>query len=617
MSLAFSRFSPDRLLDRITPAFLAFVALSLAFLGMTAGYQWGVRNGMGQLAFRADERLELYAAALESELSRYAYLPSLVAIGAESIALLDAPGNPALRQRASRALARINARAGSSLLLILGPAGEVLAASDPQLPPGSEPPAPLTDAAVMSGDEPVDFFGANPANGSTDHYFVHPVRRAGNTLGRIVVRTSLAPLEATWVDLGLRTQSEKLLVVDENGVIVMSSVAGWKYRIYRAGQHIPPQASARYPAHALAPLSLVQEASPEPGTLLVRVGEHAGTRYPQQLAQERAVNPLQVRLVALSDPSEVWRGAQRAAWGGAAGGAFIGMLALYMLQRRNTVRALFQAKSELQQAHDQLERRVSARTQRLRRANDELRHQVAQRQQAEDELIQAGKMAALGLMSASISHEINQPLTVLRALSRNTIRMLSDRQDPAVAHNLRTIDEMSERMGRIVTQLKTFARRASIASEPADLALSVRNVLLMLDHRIRAERVDVVVDIAPATQVRADATRLEQVLLNLATNALDAMAQRPQRSLSIRAERLDACVRVCVEDTGEGMDEERMQRLFEPFFTTKPAGQGLGLGLVISSKILQELGGTLRARRTDHGMRFEFDLEFVEVPSHV
>ncbi|WP_198968885.1 sensor histidine kinase [Xylophilus sp. ASV27] len=617
MSLAFSRFSPERILDRISPAFLAFVAMALAFLGMTAGYQWGVRNGLGQLAFRADERLELYAAALESELARYSYLPSLVAIGAESTALLDAPGSPLLRQRASRALARINARAGSSQLLILGPAGEVLAASDPQLQPGSEPPMPLTDAAVLSGDEPLDFFGANPVTGATEHYFVHPVRRAGSTLGRIVVRISLAPLEATWVDLGLRTQSEKLLVVDENGVIVMSSVAGWKYRVYRGGQQITPQLSSRYPPHALKPLSLALDESPEPGTVLVRVGEQHGTRYPQQLAQERAVSTLLLRLIVLSDPSEVWRGAQRAAWGGAAGGALIGMLALYVLQRRNTVRALFQAKSELQQAHDQLERRVSARTQRLRRANDELRRQVAQRQQAEDELIQAGKMAALGLMSASISHEINQPLTVLRALSRNTIRMLSDQQHPAVAQNLRTIDEMSERMGRIVTQLKTFARRASVAAGPADLGLSVRNVLLMLDHRIRAEEIEVLQDIALATLVRADATRLEQVLLNLATNALDAMAHQPLRRLVIRAERHEARVRVSVEDTGEGMDEERMRRLFEPFFTTKPAGQGLGLGLVISSKILQELGGALRAQRTDQGMRFEFDLEFVEAPSHV
>ncbi|XAH24616.1 ATP-binding protein [Xylophilus sp. GW821-FHT01B05] len=614
MIQAFSRFSPDRILDRITPAFLAFVALGLAFLGMTMGYQWGMRNGIGQLAFRADERLELYAAALESEMSRYAYLPSLVAVGADSIALLDAPGDALLRQRASRALARTNARAGSSLVLILGPGGEVLASSDPQMPLGKKPPGPLTDTATMASDEPVDFFGSNPSNGSTDHYFIHPVRRGGSTIGRVVVKTSLAPLEATWIDLSLRTQSEKLLVVDENGVIIMSSVAGWKYRIYRAAQHIAPEATARYPAYPLLPLNVAMEASPEPGTLLVRIGEHQGTRYPQQLAQERAVNPLMVRLVVLSDPSEVLRGAQRAAWGGAAGGAFIGMLALYVLQRRNTVRALFHAKSELQQAHDQLERRVSARTQRLRRANDELRRQIAQRQQAEDELIQAGKMAALGLMSASISHEINQPLTVLRALSRNTIRMLSDQENPAVVQNLRTIDEMSERMGRIVTQLKTFARRASIASEPADLALSVRNVLLMLDHRIRAEQVEVVVDISPATLVRADATRLEQVLLNLATNAIDAMTHRPLRSLVIRAVRAEKSVRVCVEDTGEGMDDERMQRLFEPFFTTKPAGQGLGLGLVISSKILQEIGGTLRALRTDYGMRFEFDLEFVEAP---
>jgi two-component system C4-dicarboxylate transport sensor histidine kinase DctB len=109
-------------------------------------------------------------------------------------------------------------------------------------------------------------------------------------------------------------------------------------------------------------------------------------------------------------------------------------------------------------------------------------------------------------------------------------------------------------------------------------------------------------------RAQGDPTRLEQVLMNLVTNALDAMAGQPERQLQIAAQRQGARVLVQVSDSGSGVSDAAMAHLFEPFFTTKPAGQGLGLGLVISAKIVRELGGQLRARRLDSGMRFEFDL---------
>jgi two-component system C4-dicarboxylate transport sensor histidine kinase DctB len=187
-----------------------------------------------------------------------------------------------------------------------------------------------------------------------------------------------------------------------------------------------------------------------------------------------------------------------------------------------------------------------------------------------------------------------------------------------VAENLKAIDEMAERMGRITLQLKSFARKGASIATPVDLDAAVKSVLLLLEHRLRAERVEVQVDLTPGLQVRGDTNRLEQVLLNLATNALDAMADSTSRRLSIASMLVDGRVVVSVADTGAGMDEEHFGRLFEPFFTTKPAGQGLGLGLVISSKIIREFGGTLRAHRGEReGMVFEFDLEAVRKEIYV
>ncbi|WP_329716567.1 sensor histidine kinase [Ideonella sp.] len=614
--------SPHALqLQRAAPQLIALLTVALVVVGMVMGYRISERSGLADLAAVASERLELYASNLETELARYAYLPSLIAIDEDVQALLDDPHNAQVQQRARLKLARVNVRAGSILIFVTAADGEALAASNGYQRHGGDVPGgrtPLPEAARSLGEDATDFFASNESDGTTDYYFVHAVRRAGSYRGHIVVKVSLAPLEATWVDLGLRSLSEKLLVLDQNDVVIMSSVPAWKYRMLGSVNVEALQAQGRYAGATLAPLGMSVERSAQPGSTVVRLADVQSAGHSLHLAQERPVVPLAVRLMTLSDPSDVWRQARYAAWGGGAGGAVLGLLALYWLHRRRAMQQLFKARNALQQAHDQLERQVDERTHELRTTNDELKRQIAQRLQAEDELMQAGKLAVLGQMSAGISHEINQPLTALRALSRNTALLLQSGRTQAVADNLKLIDDMAERMGRITLQLKSFARKGGSIAQPVDLAAAVANVLLLLEHRLRAERIQVQVSVPAGLQVRADTNRLEQVLLNLCTNALDAMACSPDKQLRVSA-RVgdDERVAVQVADSGEGIPEANFERLFEPFFTTKPAGQGLGLGLVISSKIVREFGGTLRALPTEQGMVFEFDLEAVSKEAYV
>ena len=594
------------------PGLIGALMLALILGGMVIGYRGSERAGLSQLAAVANERLELYASTLETELARYAYLPSLIAIDDEVGALFNAPADAAAQERASRRLARVNVRAGALLIAITGANGEVLAASNGYQRQGPAGHSVLPALASPLNEDTANFFASHDARGSTDYHFVQPVRREGRYLGLIIVRVSLAPLEATWIDMGLRSQSEKLLVVDEQGVVILSSVPDWKYRTVGTADAATLRANGRYPDRSFLPLNLQIEGAAEQGASVVAV-EGAGLH----LSQERPIMPLAVRLMTLSDASEVWRHARDAAWGGGIAGAFVGMLVLYLLHRRRALRQLFHARNALQGAHDQLERQVDERTRELRSTNAELKRQIAQRLQAEDELIQAGKLAVLGQMSAGISHEINQPLTALRALSRNTLLLLEGGRTKAVAENLKSVDDMVERMARITSQLKSFARKTRTAADPVDLAAAVRNVLVLLEHRLRAEQVAVRLDVPGGIQVQGDINRLEQVLVNLATNALDAMAASACRQLSVSAEEHSGRVWVRVEDTGPGIEPAHMKRLFEPFFTTKPAGQGLGLGLVISSKIVSELGGTLRAQPGEAGMAFEFDLLAVHKEVHV
>jgi two-component system C4-dicarboxylate transport sensor histidine kinase DctB len=247
------------------------------------------------------------------------------------------------------------------------------------------------------------------------------------------------------------------------------------------------------------------------------------------------------------------------------------------------------------------------------RSREELEQLVEERtrdlQTAQDGLVQSTKLAALGQMSAALAHEINQPLTAQR-MQLATLRLLLDhgRVDDAY-QALTPIDQQLTRMAALTGHLKTFARKSpSGLRERVDLACVVDQALLLLDARIREEKVSCVLDLTRPAWVRGDAIRLEQVLINLLRNALDAMGGKPLKRLEIRVESEGDSWRLTVGDSGGGIAEEHLANIFDPFFTTKPVGDGLGLGLAVSYAIVHELGGRLSAEKANNGALFFFSL---------
>ena len=269
------------------------------------------------------------------------------------------------------------------------------------------------------------------------------------------------------------------------------------------------------------------------------------------------------------------------------------------------------AEEALKRAHSELEQR----TRELLSANAALREEAAERKRALEELqrtelqlLHSSKLASLGTLASGVAHELNQPITAIRGITQQILHDedLSDAQ----REDMELVVGQTARMTRIIDHLRTFARAPSGSTEIVDVNAVVRNCLVLIGEQLRARGIEVVLNLCAAPlKVRADANELEQVVLNLITNARDALEGRPKPRITLGSRRAGG-------QYGGGVRQWRrrasgiVSRIFDPFFTTKPAGQGTGLGLSISDSILTRFGGTL-AYCTDNGAVFTIVLDAV------
>jgi PAS domain S-box-containing protein len=259
--------------------------------------------------------------------------------------------------------------------------------------------------------------------------------------------------------------------------------------------------------------------------------------------------------------------------------------------------------------------------QALREANESLEQKVTERtralEEAQSELVQAGKLAALGRMSASVVHELNQPLTAIRtylAIARRQI------ENPAMlADNMDQLEGLVDRMALITGQLKTFAYRKPEKLEPVALDQSIDQVLALFKGRFDEMQLQLEYrSPSGAIYLAGDQARFEQVLINLIKNACDAMQHEPEpHRLEISVKQRDDGVCIELSDNGPGIDPESFDQLFEPFFTTKEVGSGLGLGLAIVKSIVRDLGGDIDAfNRPEGGACFRLRMKRYSDPSN-
>ena len=274
-----------------------------------------------------------------------------------------------------------------------------------------------------------------------------------------------------------------------------------------------------------------------------------------------------------------------------------GAVLLVLAERR---RALSDRLAVEAAANARLEARVAERTAALSQANEELTRTQA-------ELVQAGKLSALGQMSAGISHELNQPLMAIRSFAENGTAFLDRDRPEKAAQNLGRISELANRMGRIIKNLRAFARNESEPLGRVDLVQVIQSAVELTEARLRVDGVVLSWSPPPACYVRAGEVRLVQVMVNLINNAADAMAGQEEKRIEINVLTGDP-LSVTVRDTGPGIADP--DKIFEPFYTTKQVGdEGMGLGLSISYGLVQSFGGRIRGANAGQGAVFTVELE--------
>ncbi|MFV0421067.1 ATP-binding protein [Oleidesulfovibrio sp.] len=271
--------------------------------------------------------------------------------------------------------------------------------------------------------------------------------------------------------------------------------------------------------------------------------------------------------------------------------------------------------SEREEAEELLRRRVQQKTEYLSHTNAKLRQEVKERRRVQDELVQAGKLAALGQLSAGIAHELNQPLSAIRYYLHNAKLLLQRGQLDVHEENIHKISDLSERMAKLINHLKSFARLPSNKLQPVDVVPTIEHALYLFDRRIAEDSITIEKRYTDAPQmVSAEDIRLEQVLVNILGNAIDAVSQQPLENRLITLDIIDNDTDLTIEitDSGPGIPQEVKEAIFDPFYTTKEIGKGLGLGLSISYNIVKDMKGEIKAADAETGGT-KFSLSFQKV----
>ena len=597
---------------RILLPLVALAAIGLALV--LKGGDIVARGYMNEAEVQAGTTLRLAVSALDGHLKRYEALPALIADQNNIEALIFDPKNQGLRSRTNAYLKEINALLKSSDIYVMTMEGETIAASN--------------------YDSPVSFVGENfiyrpyfleaakgrqsrfYALGTTSlkrgYYFGSPIEIDGIIYGVIVFKVDIDSIEASWSG-----GDDRIFVSDPEGIIFMTGSPEWLYasilpltpdRIART------EASRRYADAKLRELPVRHGTFADRNVMTIADGGVAK----EYLVVSQPMPEAGWTVNVLMDTSSVHKQATTTIVAVLLMLCLAGLAIAIFMQRRARLDERMQLQAE---ARNELERRVAERTADLARVNSRIEEEIAERRlteqrlrQTQADLIQAGKLAGLGQMSAALSHELNQPLAAAKTYAETTGVLIDLGRTEEARDNVKRISALIDRMASISKHLRNFARKPNEKLGPVALDDVMRDTLEIVAARLKAADAELEIEIDPAVKaVKAGAVRLQQVLVNIITNAADAVEGLDDRRITVSAAVHGDKVMVSVRDRGPGVAAAIRERIFDPFFTTKGVGKGLGLGLSISYNIVKDFGGSLSvADHPEGGAVFMIELDVAD-----
>lgn len=594
--------------DRWELAILLAGAL-VCLAGLWPVSHWAETRALTQLQESSAQTLSLVTEAVRGALVKHESTPSLLARNPALLRSLDGNATQQEIQSVNEELAYFAQQTGAHDIYLMNASGTTVAASNWALPRSfvgrNFDYRPYFQQAMKG--EAARYFALGTTSKERGYYFAYPIRSGGAVAGVAVTKVDVAAIEKAW----RKTPDYEIRVIDGDGVIFLSSNPKW---VLKTVAPLVPEALRRIAGH--------RRYDGRPLTLLASTTEHRDdigdivTIWDDTAAQSKKAPATRFLVQHANMPTAGWSVQVLARMEGVASyvnwaqASFLitivalSLAGLNISLRRRRLRDHFALQANIRA---QLEHRVVERTSELQAANVLLSAEVEERRRTEAELLRtqaelvhAGKLAALGQMSAGLSHELNQPLAAIRSYAENG-RVFQERgQHDIVKRNLSAIAELTERMARIIRHLRTYARKAPVTLEPACAAKAIREAMTLIGARLGD--VTVHLDLPPGEVLVIGGTvRLQQVFVNLFNNAIDAMKTSPRRELDVALIPRGENIIVRVRDTGPGIPAEDLPSVFDPFFTTKPVGEGLGLGLSISYGIIKQFGGCIEAHNHEDG----------------
>jgi len=583
----------DSLRRRVTLLWLFLYCLTLII-----SIHWLWQYSYQQLQITNQQQLDRFSRHIDSQLGHFSFIPQLLSRQGIIINALMASDNSAQLDLTNRHLGTINKIVGASDTYLLDKHGTTIAASNwnkkSTFIGNNFAFRPYYQDAIKGS--PGRYFALGSTSGKRGYYFSYPVNYAAETIGVVVVKMNLSLIEKDWAG-----KEQSFLVTDLNNVVFISSEIKWLYHSLSPlseQQKDVLRDTRRYLERQIDYVPISGNLNSNASLLTLDNKKWLPTYY---LSLIKAFDDEQWNVRVLAPITPILFDILL---------LFLLITLLYMLlyltlilikqkQTRHQEQVLAEIKSK-----QKLEFTVMQRTSALQAEVEERHKAEAALRSTQKELIQSAKLAVLGQLSASISHELNNPLSAIRTYAENAVLFLDRDKLDQVSNNLSRITHLTERMAKISSQLKSFARKSNgelkiIALQPVILAAHE-----LLKPQLKANKTELTMQLPRhSIYVKAEPIQLEQIVVNLLSNALQSMQYSDHKLIQIDLVVESDIAKIKVMDQGTGIDQAHLPHLFEPFFTTKETG--LGLGLSISQQIINNMQGTLTAKnRMGSGAEF-------------